>query len=71
MVCGFSADTRFLKCLHLHLSQTIEQFDSVMNINVKSAFLGMKHSVKAMLQKKSQGRGGSIVLCSSQLGLDG
>ena len=41
-----------------------------MSVNLRSAFLGLKASARAMLENPS-GKGGSIVLCSSQLGLDG
>ncbi len=36
-----------------------------------SAFLGLKHSARAMLASPSGGKGCSIVFTSSQLGLDG
>lgn len=40
-------------------------FDRMMNVNVKSVFLGMKHEIKQMLK---QGSGGTIVNNSSYLG---
>lgn len=36
-----------------------------------AAFLGVKHSLKAILASSNGGKGGSIVLTASQLGLDG
>lgn len=36
-----------------------------------AAFLGVKHSLKAILASPNGGKGGSIVLTASQLGLDG
>ncbi|KAH7132331.1 hypothetical protein B0J11DRAFT_521423 [Dendryphion nanum] len=47
---------------------TVEDFDAIMNVNVKSAFLGIKHSSKTM---KELGNGGSIILSSSIAGLQG
>lgn len=35
------------------------------------AFLGLKHAAKAMLANPEGGKGCSIILISSQLGLDG
>lgn len=35
------------------------------------AFLGLKHAGKAMTGNANGGKGGSIILISSQLGLDG
>lgn len=35
------------------------------------AFLGLKHAAKGMLANPQGGRGCSIILISSQLGLDG
>ncbi|KAH8662142.1 putative 2,5-dichloro-2,5-cyclohexadiene-1,4-diol dehydrogenase [Xylariales sp. PMI_506] len=47
---------------------TEESYDKIMRVNVKSAFLGIKHSAKAM---RDLGNGGSIVLTSSIAGLRG
>ncbi|KAK7432015.1 hypothetical protein QQZ08_001305 [Neonectria magnoliae] len=47
---------------------TEESYERVMRINVKSAFLGIKHTAKAM---KDRGNGGSIILTSSIAGLRG
>lgn len=49
------------------LDTTVEQWDKVMNINLSSVFLGMKHVVPHMQQNK----GGSIVNISSIAGLTG
>ncbi|GAA5955721.1 hypothetical protein JCM21900_000897 [Sporobolomyces salmonicolor] len=49
----------------------VSLFDKVMNVNVRGVFLGMQESVKAMLASPSKGKGCSIVLISSQIGLDG
>ncbi|WP_336785264.1 SDR family NAD(P)-dependent oxidoreductase [Paenibacillus sp. MMO-177] len=49
------------------LDTTVEQWDKVMNINLSSVFLGMKHVVPHM-QKNN---GGSIVNISSIAGLTG
>ena len=43
-----------------------EQFDRVMAVNTRSAFLGMKHAAQAM-----QARGGSIINIASVSGLSG
>ncbi|MNI08042.1 Cyclopentanol dehydrogenase [compost metagenome] len=48
------------------LDTTIEQWDRVMNINLKSVFLGMKHTIPHM-----QTNGGSIINISSIAGLKG
>ncbi|KAE9568358.1 hypothetical protein CGMCC3_g15468 [Colletotrichum fructicola] len=47
---------------------TEETYDRIMQVNVKSAFLGIKHTAKAM---KDLGTGGSIILTSSIAGLRG
>ncbi|KAI3396144.1 hypothetical protein diail_407 [Diaporthe ilicicola] len=47
---------------------TEESYDKIMNVNVTSAFLGIKHAGKAM---RDLGNGGSIVLTSSIAGLRG
>ncbi|KAM5377513.1 hypothetical protein ACJZ2D_004882 [Fusarium nematophilum] len=47
---------------------TEESYDRIMQVNVKSAFLGIKHAAMAM---KNLGRGGSIILTSSIAGLRG
>ncbi|GHJ89465.1 hypothetical protein NliqN6_5867 [Naganishia liquefaciens] len=44
-------------------------WDKVMGVNLKGSFLGLKHAGKAMTE--NGGKGGSIILISSQLGLDG
>lgn len=49
------------------LESTVEQWDKVMNINVNSVFLGMKHVVPQM----KNNNGGSIVNISSIAGLTG
>ncbi|MBD3921971.1 SDR family oxidoreductase [Paenibacillus sp. PR3] len=49
------------------LDTTVEQWDKVMNINLSSVFLGMKHVVPYM----QQNNGGSIVNISSIAGLTG
>lgn len=49
------------------LDTTVEQWDKVMNINLSSVFLGMKHVVPHMQQNK----GGSIVNISSIAGITG
>ncbi|KAJ0109471.1 hypothetical protein J7T55_000396 [Diaporthe amygdali] len=47
---------------------TEEKYDKIMNVNVKSAFLGIKHTGMVM---RDLGNGGSIVLTSSIAGLRG
>jgi NAD(P)-dependent dehydrogenase (short-subunit alcohol dehydrogenase family) len=49
------------------LDTTVEQWDRVIDINLKSTFLGMKHSVPPM----QANNGGSIVNISSIAGLKG
>ncbi|KAK9896817.1 putative 2,5-dichloro-2,5-cyclohexadiene-1,4-diol dehydrogenase [Cystobasidium minutum MCA 4210] len=49
----------------------LEEFEKVMAVNVRGPFLGVKHSVRAMKASPSAGKGCSIVICGSQLGLDG
>ena len=49
-------------CLPLILSRQLRP---------RTAFLGVKHSVKAMKMSPSGGKGCSIIICGSQLGLDG
>jgi len=49
------------------LNTTVEQWDRVMDINVKSVFLGMKHVVPPMQAKQN----GSIINISSIAGLTG
>jgi NAD(P)-dependent dehydrogenase (short-subunit alcohol dehydrogenase family) len=44
---------------------TIEQYDRLMNIDLRGTFLGTKHAILAMLDK-----GGAIVNCSSVGGLN-
>ncbi|KAI5450186.1 hypothetical protein NCC49_003335 [Naganishia albida] len=46
-------------------------WDKVMRVNLKGSFLGLKHAAKGMLANPQGGRGCSIILISSQLGLDG
>ncbi|KAJ5109507.1 2-5-dichloro-2-5-cyclohexadiene-1-4-diol dehydrogenase [Penicillium angulare] len=48
------------------LETDVEQYDKVMQVNCRSAFLGVKHCGRAM---KDIGNGGSIVLMSSIAGL--
>ena len=43
-----------------------EQFDAIMNTNVKSVLFGLKHAIKEM---KKAGKGGSIVINSSVMGI--
>lgn len=45
-----------------------EEWDKVININLKGVFLGIKHSVPEMIKS---GRGGAIINTSSLLGLKG
>ncbi|KAI5476070.1 hypothetical protein MNV49_000442 [Pseudohyphozyma bogoriensis] len=52
-----------------YVAKTVEAFGQL-DISVQS-FLGLKHSAKAMLASPSGGKGCSIVLVASQLGLDG
>ncbi|GAP82502.2 putative short-chain dehydrogenase reductase sdr [Rosellinia necatrix] len=66
-------DCVFLNAGISHPSMTVlesgeEMFDRVMHVNVKSAFLGLKHAAQAM---KDLGKGGSIILASSIAGLRG
>jgi len=48
-----------------------DEFDKVMDVNVKGVWMGCKASLRGMLQSPEDGKGGSIVLISSQIGLDG
>ncbi|GAA5831111.1 hypothetical protein JCM11251_005148 [Rhodosporidiobolus azoricus] len=50
---------------------TAEQWDKVIHVNLRGVFLGVRESLKAMFDSPSKGQGCSIVLISSQLGLDG
>ncbi|KAI4603268.1 hypothetical protein KJ359_006061 [Pestalotiopsis sp. 9143b] len=66
-------DCAFLNAGISHSSTSIfdtteESYDRIMNVNVKSAFLGIKHCGKVM---KDLGNGGSIILTSSIAGLRG
>ncbi|GAA5994429.1 SDR family NAD(P)-dependent oxidoreductase [Rhodotorula paludigena] len=49
----------------------VAAFDTVIRVNLRGVFLGLQQSLKAMLASPSQGQGCSVVLISSQLGLDG
>lgn len=49
----------------------VDTFERVMRVNVRGPFLGVKHSVKAMRASPNGGKGASIIICGSQLGLDG
>ncbi|KAL4876862.1 hypothetical protein BJY04DRAFT_138946 [Aspergillus karnatakaensis] len=48
------------------LDTDVEQYDKVMHVNCRSAFLGVKYCGRAM---KEAGHGGSIILASSIAGL--
>ncbi|BCS03637.1 SDR family NAD(P)-dependent oxidoreductase [Aspergillus luchuensis] len=48
------------------LDTDVEQYDKVMQVNCRSAFLGVKHCGRAM---RDSGNGGSIILVSSIAGL--
>ncbi|KAJ5930490.1 2-5-dichloro-2-5-cyclohexadiene-1-4-diol dehydrogenase [Penicillium verhagenii] len=48
------------------LDTDVNQYDKVMQVNTRSAFLGVKHCGRAM---KDSGNGGSIILVSSIAGL--
>lgn len=47
--------------------QTVENLEKVMSVNVRGVFLGMKHVLPIMMEKKS----GSIINTSSVAGLNG
>lgn len=49
------------------IDMPLEDFERMMNINVRGVFLGMKHQVKAMLKQQS----GAILNVSSIAGLNG
>lgn len=53
------------------LETSEEEFDQVMDVNVKGVWMGCKASLKGMLDSPEGGKGGSIILVSSQIGLDG
>lgn len=53
------------------LETSEEEFDKLMDVNVKGVWMGCKASLRGMLQSPEGGKGGSIVLISSQIGLDG
>jgi len=54
------------------LSQcTLQDFSTVMNVNVNGVFLGLKHAVRAMSPGGSSGKGGSIINLSSVAGIIG
>lgn len=66
-------DTAFLNAGYSNEETSVfetkeEEFDKVMSLNVKSAFLGVKHAAAMM---KELGSGGSIILNSSIAGLQG
>jgi NAD(P)-dependent dehydrogenase (short-subunit alcohol dehydrogenase family) len=50
---------------------TLEDFQHVMAVNVTGVFLGLKHTVRAMMPGGAPGRGGAIVNLSSVAGLIG
>jgi 3alpha(or 20beta)-hydroxysteroid dehydrogenase len=50
---------------------TVEDFRRVMEVNVTSVFLGLKHAVRAMAPGGAAGKGGAIVNLSSVAGLIG
>lgn len=56
-------------CRTAHLSRVAHR--STRFFRVRAVFLGLQQSLKAMLASPSQGQGCSVVLISSQLGLDG
>lgn len=49
----------------------LSDFQRVMDVNVTSVFLGLKHAVRAMQPGGSSGQGGSVVNLSSVAGLIG
>ncbi|TDL81261.1 SDR family oxidoreductase [Palleronia sediminis] len=49
------------------VDQTIEDFDRVMAVNVRGAFLGLKHVLPSMIERRS----GSVINMSSIAGLQG
>merc|ERR1712046_374100 len=54
-------------------TMTVEQFKSVMDVNVVGVFNAVRHSVSLMMKtsKEETSSGGSIVLCSSVFGARG
>ncbi|ORY21039.1 3-oxoacyl-ACP reductase [Naematelia encephala] len=50
---------------------SVEVLDRIWRVNVRGVFLGLQKSIGAMLEGPSKGRGCSIILISSQIGLDG
>src|SRR3990172_6618240 len=53
--------------LPVHCDVTAEHYDKTMEVDLRGVFLGMKHGIRAMLEK---GNGGSIVNWSSLAGLN-
>ncbi len=49
------------------VEQKVEEFDMVMNVNVRGVFLGLKHVLPVMIKQKS----GSVINTSSVAGLGG
>jgi len=69
-------DAALLNCCHRGESKGIfdvteDDFDKIMTINAKSAFLGVKYAAAAMQTTSSPQHGGSIILRSSIAGLRG
>lgn len=53
------------------LEVELDVFDKVMAVNVRGVFMGMKQSIAAMVASPSGGKGCSVIIISSQLGLEG
>ncbi|KAI5480927.1 putative permease [Pseudohyphozyma bogoriensis] len=59
-----------MKRTHM-LDLDVSVLDRIWKVNVRGTYLGIQHSLKAMLASPTNGAGCSVVVVSSQIGLDG